>query len=230
MAKGVFITGTDTGIGKTHFTLALMQALKKRGKRVNGMKPIASGAELINGSLINEDAELIMKQCSEQLHYELINPAVYDLPVSPNIAANKSNKIVSLEQISSCYKEIQSKSDNIIVEGVGGWRVPISDDLDISDLVRKLQLPVILVVGLKLGCINHSILTADAIKADGLLLVGWVSNVVEKDYLFIQDTINTLNKSLACPHLADLPFSSNYDLDEVSAHVDVSKFSSFLDL
>jgi dethiobiotin synthetase len=211
MSKGLFITGTDTGIGKTRVTLSLMEELKKQGHRVAGMKPIASGAILKNEKLVNEDAELILRSCSKQTDYELINPTVFELPVSPHIAASKANEIIDLDLINASYSQLASKNDIVIVEGVGGWRVPLSADTTLADLVRKLDLPVMLVVGLRLGCINHAILTAEAIKADGLSLHGWVSNQVEKDYLFAEDTINTLKISLSCPYMASFSFNDAFE-------------------
>lgn len=214
MSRGIFITGTDTGVGKTCFTVSLMETLKKQGIKVAGMKPIASGATLQNGKLINEDAELIMEHCSEATDYELINPVVYELAVSPHIAANQEKVVPELSQVIDCFKKLESACEIVVVEGVGGWRVPISDNLSLVDLVHALDLPVILVVGLKLGCINHAILTAEAIRADGLNLIGWVSNHLDKEYRFAHETIETLNVALACPNIADLPFISNFQTDK----------------
>jgi len=226
MSKGIFITGTDTGIGKTRFTLSLMEALKKHGRQVSGMKPIASGATMNRGKLINQDAELIMQHCSKPTDYKLINPAVFELPVSPHIAADKKNEKIDLDQIVACYKKLESNCDNIVVEGVGGWRVPISQDLSLVDLVRALDLSVILVVGLKLGCINHGILTSEAINADGIRLVGWVSNRLDSDYLLAEETIKTLNAHLSCPHLADLPYSDNFEPEKMLETIDLSSILS----
>ena len=230
MSKGVFITGTDTGIGKTRFTLALMEKLKKQGHRVSGMKPIASGATLSNGKLINDDAKLIMEHCSDPTEYELINPVVFELPVSPHIAASQKNEVICLDKIVACYKQLAIEYEIVIVEGVGGWRVPVSDKLSLVDLVRALGLPVILVVGLKLGCINHAILTAEAIRTDGLNLIGWVSNRLDKDYLFAEETIETLKKSLVCPYVANLSYIKSFDPDEVLEQIDLTAVSEFLNL
>ncbi len=227
MSKGVFITGTDTGIGKTRFTLALMEKLKKQGYRVSGMKPIASGATKNNGKLVNEDAKLIMEHCSEPTDYELINPVVFELPVSPNIAANQKKEIIDLDQIISCYRQLASGCEKIIVEGIGGWRVPVSDKLSLVDLVRALDLPVILVVGLRLGCINHAILTAEAIRADGIKLLGWVSNRQDEEYLMADETVKTLKNALVCPYIADLPYMESFDLDINSERIDLTNIFDF---
>jgi dethiobiotin synthetase len=222
MFKGIFITGTDTGIGKTRFTLALMKALKNQGHKVLGMKPLASGATFKRGKLINEDAELIMQHGSKPMDYELINPAVFELAVAPHIAASKKNEKIDLNQIIDCYSQLASNSEVVIVEGAGGWRVPLSDELSLVDLVRSLELPIIMVVGFKLGCINHALLTAEAIRADGLILKGWVSNRLDKDYLLAEETIETLNRDLACPHIADLPYMESFEPDELIENINLS--------
>ena len=222
MSKGVFITGTDTGVGKTRLTLALMDELKKRGKSVSGMKPIASGASLNNGKLINEDASLIMQHCSKPTDYELINPVVFELPVAPHIAASQKKETIDLGKITVCYKQLISNCENVVVEGVGGWRVPVSNELSMVDLVRDLDLPVVLVVGLRLGCINHAILTAEAIRADGLDLKGWVSNKLDKDYLCAEETIVTLKESLACPYIANLPYTGDFEPNRALSKIDLS--------
>ena len=208
-AKGFFIAGTDTGIGKTCVTVALMEEFKKQGYKVAGMKPIASGADKKNDCLRNEDAELIQQACSESIDYELINPVVFELPVSPHIAAKQMNQAIDLEEIEGCYQQLASNNDLVIVEGVGGWRVPISNEQSMADLAKNLGLPVILVVGFRLGCISHAILTADAIRTDGLNLFGWVSNRLEEDYLLPEESLETLKKNIDSPYLADLPFGQN---------------------
>ena len=215
MFKGVFITGTDTGVGKTWFTVILMEALKKQGHQVAGMKPIATGAILEDGKLMNEDASLIMRHCSEVTRYELINPVVFEPPVAPHIAANKKYEIIDLDQIIASYDQLALNSNIVIVEGIGGWRVPISDKTSMVDLVRMLDLPVIMVVGIRLGCINHAILTVEAIRTDGVNLCGWVSNQLDKDYLFKQETIDTLNERLDCPQIADLAYKKNFEPDKM---------------
>jgi dethiobiotin synthetase len=222
MTKGVFITGTDTGAGKTRFTLTLMEQLKKQDKSVSGMKPIAAGATVKNGKLINEDASLIMQHCSKPTNYELINPVIFELAVAPHIAANLSRKTIDLDEIAACYKQLSSDCENIVVEGIGGWRVPVSNKLSTVDLVRALDVPVILVVALRLGCINHAILTAEAIRDDDINLKGWVSNQLDKDYLFAEKTIGTLKETLACPYIADLPYMDDFKSDKLFDKIDLS--------
>lgn len=222
MNKGFFITGTDTGVGKTWFTLALMEALKNQGHITKGMKPVASGGSYINSKLMNDDARLIMQHCSEPTDYELINPVVFELPVAPQIAAEQLNATVSLEQIMTCYKKLVAQSSYVIVEGIGGWRAPLSDKASMVELVRELALPVIMVVGIKLGCINHALLTAEAIRADGVKLCGWVSNQLEKDLPFEKDIRGILKEKLLCPHIADISFRDGLEPDKISETINLS--------
>lgn len=222
MGKGVFITGTDTGVGKTWFTLTLMEALKKQGHKINGMKPVASGGNYINGKLMNDDARLILQNCSEPLNYEHINPFVFEAPIAPNFAARQVGEIVELDQIVSSYNQLASACDIVVVEGIGGWRTPLSDNIKTVDLVRELEIPVILVVGLRLGCINHALLTAEAIRADGISLCGWASNQLEKDYLRKEETIDFLNGELACPNIAEMPYWEELEPIKMSERVDLS--------
>ncbi len=221
LAKGIFVTGTDTGVGKTWVTVALMEAIKRQGRQVSGMKPIASGAKIINGRLMNDDARLIMQYCSAPTEYELINPVLFEPPVAPAIAAKQANVTISLEEIKAAYSQLAVTCHNVVVEGVGGWRVPISDSFGSVDIVNELKIPVIIVVGLRLGCINHAILTAEAIRADGVNLCGWVSNQLEKDYIFKEETVDLLNKALGCRNVADQIYSDGLCLDKM-----VEKFDS----
>ena len=217
-----FITGTDTGVGKTWFTVALMAALKRRGLNVMGMKPIATGAEKIKDRLVNEDAKLIMQNCSQTVSYDLINPFVFELPSAPHVAAKHEGVVIDLDQIIKNYHLLKSMCDVLVVEGVGGWRVPVINERSLSDLVSKLDLSVILVVGMRLGCINHAILTAEAINADGLNLCGWVSNHLDRVYSDSEETIKTLKKQLDCPHIGDLPHNSDFDPDKLSTGISLS--------
>ncbi len=221
-SQGYFITGTDTEIGKTWFTLALMAKLQAQGKSVMGMKPVASGCKDLGEGLRSDDALQIMQQASHLQDYAIVNPYAFAPPIAPHIAAEKAEIKIDLDQIYSAYSTLQSQSDVVVVEGIGGWRVPISDKTSMVDLVRVLDLPVIMVVGIKLGCINHAILTAEAIRADGENLCGWVSNQLDKDYLFKQETIDTLNEKLACPQIADLAYMKDIEPDKMLDRINLS--------
>ena len=223
MSQGVFITGTDTEIGKTRVSLVLMEYLKRQGYRVAGMKPIASGAEWVNGKLVNDDADQIKQHCSRPVDYEQVNPCPYSLPIAPHIAAKQENKIIDIDLIQQAYQTLLSENDIVIVEGVGGWRVPISETETLPDLVKALGLPVIMVVGMRLGCINHALLTASAISEDGSRLLAWVSNQAQpEEYLYKHETIATLSARLTCRHLVDLPFFTESLVDRAWALPDLN--------
>ncbi len=223
---GVFITGTDTGVGKTWFTIALMQALQNQGHPVCGMKPVACGAQLKKDRLINEDARLIMQHCSQPTAYDLINPAVFEPPVAPCFAAREAGAIIDIKQITANYNQLASRFAYVVVEGVGGWRVPITDTISTLALVRALDIPVIMVVGLRLGCINHALLTAEVIRADGVDLCGWVSAPLEKEYPYKAETIALLKDKINSPNIAELDYISDFDPDLMAKKIDPSVIAS----
>lgn len=218
-AQGYFVTGTDTEVGKTWATLALMDAWKKRGKRVGGMKPVASGCEEMKDGLRNEDALLIQSHCSERFPYKLINPCAYLPPIAPHIAAERSGRPVDINAIKSAYESLQQRSEVMVVEGIGGWRVPLGDKMSLVDIVRALRLPVLLVVGLRLGCINHALLTAESVLAGGCRLAGWMANPVDENYTTMEETIAALRQRLGAPCLAILPRLRTLDPSRLSGAV-----------
>ena len=204
--QGCFITGTDTEIGKTRVTLVLIAALQKVGKSVVGMKPVASGCKLSGAGLRNEDAMRINAQASKQLSYSLVNPYAFLPPIAPHIAANKAGIRIDMETIVAAYHKLSVGVDNILVEGVGGWYVPLNEKFSVADISKELNIPVIMVVGLKLGCINHALLTAKAIAATGVALIGWVANHLYPSYETPQQTIDTLRKCIDAPFLGSLQY------------------------
>ena len=218
---GYFISGTDTGIGKTVVTLGLMVALKGRSVKVTGMKPVASGCIRTNEGLRNEDARKIQLLSDHDVPYEQVNPYAFEPPVAPHVAAAETEVIIDLQKIVNCYEALTRYADTTIVEGVGGWRVPLGDSLSVPDLVRALGLPVILVVGLRLGCINHALLTAEAISSDGLQLKTWVANQVEPDYATLKQTLDCLSINIRAPMLGYIPFMEAADTDRIAACLDL---------
>jgi len=214
-----FITGTDTGIGKTWFTVSLMTMLKKNGFSVMGMKPFATGATMTKEGLINEDARLIMQSCSKSVSYDLINPFVCEHPAAPTIAAKGDNKNIDLDQIIKNYKTLKSMADVVVVEGIGGWRVPITEEHYLSEFVKRLDLSIVLVVGIKLGCINHAILTSEAVRADGHNLCGWASSRLDRVYSHGEETVSTIKKRLNCPHIADFAFCSDFEPEKLAEKI-----------
>jgi dethiobiotin synthetase len=210
--RGYFITGTDTGVGKTTVTLGLMQALQQQGRSVAAMKPVAAGCELTPAGLRHADALQLRQQASVELDYELINPYALEPAIAPHIAAEQADVIIEAGKIYNKYKEIKCFVDCVLVEGVGGWQVPLNADETLADLVRKLDLDVIMVVGIRLGCLNHALLTADAIAAAGCTLAGWVANQLPSPPECAQENIKSLKTRISSPLLGVLPV-----MPEVSA-------------
>lgn len=220
--NGVFITGTDTDCGKTEIALALMEALRQRGLAVLGMKPVASGCELTPDGPRNEDARRLQAQGSRDLPYELINPYAFEPPIAPHIAAGQAGVEIDLDVIKARAGQLGAKSDHLVVEGVGGWRVPLGPSLSVSDLPSALGLPVILVCGIRLGCINHSLLTVESIKASGARLTGWVANQIDPDMLARDENLATLAALLAVPCLGVVPWMASADPRRVAKHLDLT--------
>lgn len=214
MSQGYFITGTDTDAGKTWVTLALMQYFKQQGKTVTGMKPVAAGSVVLDGQLKNADALLLQAHSSVDVAYELVNPYAYELPVSPHIAG--INNPVELNEVLACYDVLSRKSDFILVEGAGGWLAPINQHQDISDLAKVLALPVIMVVAIRLGCINHAKLTYQAIRQSGLPCVGWIANCTDPDMLARDENIQSITAAVAMPLLGVLPYTEVADFDALA--------------
>ena len=221
--RNLFITGTDTGVGKTWATLGLMTRLQGLGLAVNGMKPVASGSEWQAGRLRNADAILIRNQSSRLVEYELVNPYAFAEPIAPHIAADKQRVFVDIEAMDAAFCAIAEAVDMVVVEGVGGWRTPLSGRLQAEDLIKRLNLSVILVVGLRLGCINHALLTAEAILAAELSFAGWLGNCVCPDYPEAQATIDYLRKQIPAPFLGRIPYLYNFSLEEVGSAIETGR-------
>ena len=211
-----FITGTDTGIGKTVVTAALLRGLAARGLRAAGMKPVAAGATREGTALVNEDAELLRACASVEVSRALVCPAIYLAPTAPHIAARAEGRTIELAPIADAYAEIRRRADVVLVEGIGGWALPLNPSTMLSDLVARLDLPVLLVVGVRLGALNHALLTARAIAADGARLVGWVANIVDPDYAYAEDTVQALIERLPAPCVGHLRWQPNATPDTIS--------------
>jgi dethiobiotin synthetase len=219
LTRGCFITATDTEAGKTWIALGLMSALQQRGLRVAGMKPVASGCVQTAQGLRNSDALMLMRQSGLSLAYEDINPYAFEPAIAPHIAAEESRIGIDLHRIVDACEKLGRMADFTVVEGVGGWSVPLTETLGVRDLAAALSLPVILVVGLRLGCINHALLTAEAIVRDGLPLAGWIANQVDPVYSRIPQTIATLKAGIHAPCLAEVPWLASLSADTVGAHL-----------
>lgn len=202
--NSVFVTGTDTDVGKTRISVALIELLQRQGKRVAAMKPIASGCEMTVDGLRNDDALQLRQQADVELPYELMNPYAFAPAIAPHIAAEQVGKVMDLLLIKQHFALIQQQSDAVVVEGAGGWLVPINQTATMADLAIKLNLPVILVVDIRLGCINHALLTAKAIASTGLKLQGWVANNVGRNSQSIE-IVETLTQRIWAPCLGYVP-------------------------
>lgn len=206
MTRALFITGTDTGIGKTHAACSLIYALRAKGQRVCGMKPVASGCSETAQGLRNEDALALMAaSTSPPPSYEQINPIALREPLSPHLAAALEGAKIALPPLHLALQTLRTSHDTVVVEGVGGWRVPLADGLLASEIPKAWGLSVVLVVGLRLGCLNHALLTAEAIRADGCHLLGWIGNRIDPDMAASDQNIDTLRTLLRAPCLGVLP-------------------------
>ena len=211
MIKGYFITGTDTDVGKTVVSTGILHALQQQGYRVGAMKPVAAGCTPTPTGLRNSDALQLQQQSGLKLPYETLNPYAFEPAIAPHIAAADLNVRVDIETLFQHYQAIAELSDCVVVEGAGGWQVPLNDFQTIADLAKRLQLPVILVVGMRLGCISHTLLTVESIRATKLPLAGWVANQIDPHMDRIEENIATLKQHIDAPLLGQIPHLSQLD-------------------
>jgi dethiobiotin synthetase len=207
-ALSLFVTGTDTGVGKTLVSAGLLHALARYHPRVVGMKPIAAGTVWVDGMDSNEDVVALRAASTCAVPPELDNPVLLPDPVSPHIAAARAGVRIDIGHLVACHRALALRADAVVVEGAGGFHVPLSNTETGADLAQALGLPVLLVVGLRLGCLNHALLTAEAIRARGLTLAGWVANQVDPGMLAQDDNIAFLQQQLQAPLLATIPYQS----------------------
>lgn len=206
-----FITATDTDAGKTFVAQALVKALTNQSKKVAVYKPIAAGCELIDDQLINEDAKLLHRLANCEQSISEINPIAFKEPIAPHIAAKKSHTSISLKTIGEHYEKVkQTNADYIITEGAGGWRLPLGEGKFLSEFVQQTDQQVILVVNMKLGCLNHAVLTYQSIISDGLHCIGWVANCFE-EMNYLEENIDELTKLIDCPMIARLAKENNIE-------------------
>jgi dethiobiotin synthetase len=217
--RGYFITGTDTDVGKTVVTLGLMQALQARGCRVAAMKPVASGCQSTPAGLRNDDALRLQQQASMELDYALVNPYAFAPAIAPHIAAGQAGTDIRVDEIINKYKEMEIDSDCVLVEGAGGWQVPLNNDETLADLAHALGLEVILVVAIRLGCLNHALLTAESIASRGCVLAGWVANQMLPDATTASANIHALEQRIGCPRLATIPWQEDISAKFVANHL-----------
>ena len=204
--RGVFVTGTDTGSGKTLVATALIHALRGQGMVVAGFKPVAAGAGLVQGQLRNEDALALLAASGLDLPYADVNPYCFAPPIAPHIAAAEQGCRIESASLLAAAARLAEKADYLVAEGAGGWRVPLSPELDMQGLAALLGLPVVLVVGLRLGCINHALLSAQQIQRDGFDLVGWVANEIDPGMLERDGNLATLDSLVPARRIGVLPW------------------------
>jgi dethiobiotin synthetase len=214
---GYFVTGTDTGVGKTQVTLGLMRHLQDRGRRVLAMKPVASGCQRTAQGLRNADALLLQRQGSQPLEYREVNPYAFEPAIAPHLAAHEAGVRIELNTIRTGFERLAAQADQVCVEGVGGWLVPLNEAQTAADLAVELGLGVILVVAIRLGCLNHALLTQVAIAAAGLHFAGWVANQPSPGFERAGDIIGALRSRLAAPLLGAVPFLPGCSAADVAA-------------
>ena len=200
-AQGLFVTGTDTHVGKTLISCALLHAYIAAGKTTLGMKPVAAGCEQRFGGLMCDDVVALQLASSIQAPSALMNPYAFEAAVAPHIAAQESGAVIDLEHIHEAYLALAARAEVVVVEGIGGFKVPLNSHQDSADLAQLLGLPVVLVVGMRLGCLNHALLTADAIRVRGLPLAGWVANRIDPDMTAFAPNLDALRQRLDAPLL-----------------------------
>ncbi len=217
-----FITGTDTDAGKTLVAASLLLLAQSRGMKTLGLKPVAAGAEKTEQGLCNDDALLLQRYSSIKLEYPQVNPVLLQEAMAPHIAAEREGRALSVESLASGITEVLAASPEFcVLEGAGGWRVPLNAEQTMADLARELKLPVILVVGMKLGCLNHALLTAEAVQRDGLNVAGWVATQVDPEMAVVEENLNTLKHLLPFPLLGFVPWLRSASVEQVSRYLDL---------
>jgi dethiobiotin synthetase len=220
MTKRYFITGTDTDAGKTFIACAMLEKAKAEGLTTRAMKPLAAGAEEHNGQLENSDATLLQFHATELLPYSQVNPILLEAPAAPHIVAEKENRRLSARQLTGFINGfMMNKADLFIVEGAGGWYVPLNYRETLADAIKPLNLSVIIVVGLKLGCLNHTLLTLKAIQSDSLKVAGWIGTQVDPEMRYLEENTETLKHMIGAPCLGIVPFMKNPDPVRVASYI-----------
>lgn len=222
MGKRFFVAGTDTGVGKTLVTSALLLAAAQHGHSTLGLKPLAAGCEPTPEGLRNDDALALQAASTVQLSYEQINPVALREAVAPHLAAQHEGRTLQVARLAGLCRGALPKADLVLVEGAGGWRVPLSGRETLAQLAMELRLPVILVVGIRLGCLNHALLTAEAIRNDRLPLAGWVANVIDPAMTCIDENIETLQHWLGAPRLATVPYIREVRAEHLIKQIDIA--------
>ena len=222
-ARGFFVTGTDTGVGKTLVACSLLRAFATQGFKAVGMKPVATGAVAGGNRLVHDDVERLIAAGNVIVPRERVNPYCFAPPIAPHIAASEAGVKIDLGHIGRCFNTLAGSADVVIVEGVGGFRVPLGPGADTAHLAALLALPVVLVVGVRLGCLSHALLTAEAIAHRGLSLAGWVANHIDPRMTVAEENVRALETLIAAPLLARIAYTAAPDSAASAALLDTRK-------
>ncbi len=215
MLKSYFIIGTDTNVGKTYVASALVQHFVRLGFQSLGMKPIASGCQRNQrGELINQDAQALINASNVSAPLNLINPYRFEPAIAPHIAATQAGVFIDLHEITKAYAQLTTLAEALVVEGAGGFFVPLNETQTLADLVVQLNIPIILVVGMRLGCINHALLTVAAIQSRGLCLTGWVANQIDPNFEMFEENLASLKKRIVAPCLSVVGWQEDVRFNE----------------
>jgi dethiobiotin synthetase len=220
---GIFVTGTDTGVGKTLVACALLRRLAAEGVTAVGMKPVAAGCVETPAGRRNDDVEALLAAGTVRAHRALVNPYALAEPIAPHIAAARESVRIDLDRIVACFGKLSALAGAVVVEGVGGFRAPLNESHDAGDLARMLGLPVVLVVGMRLGCLNHALLTQETVLSRGLRLAGWVANRIDPDMERCTENVEYLERALAAPLIGDIPFIGGAE-DRIRTAINVISF------
>ncbi|MBI2779733.1 MAG: dethiobiotin synthase [Gammaproteobacteria bacterium] len=226
MTRGFFITGTDTDVGKTWVTAGVLTALAARGHTTAAMKPVSAGCIETDEGLRNGDALILQRHATLNLPYAQINPYAYAAPIAPHIAATRLGQRIEIAPIKAIFDDMARRADYVVVEGAGGWRVPLNEHETIADLAQALGLPVILVVGMRLGCLNHALLSCESIARQGVPLAGWVANSACPEFPELQENIDALRERIDAPLLGVIPHLREFDAQVIASHLDFKSISS----
>jgi dethiobiotin synthetase len=228
MKYGFFVTGTDTGVGKTLVSSALVHHFAVLGYRSVGLKPVSAGCEWRDGQLLSEDVAQLEAASNVMLPLDIINPCAFEPPLAPHVAAEQAGREIEMESLIAAFGQAVAAADVVVVEGVGGFRVPLNDRLDTADLAVRLGLPVILVVGMRLGCLSHALLTQESIAARGLQLVGWIANTIDPQMSAFKENLQALEKRIPAPCLGVVPYQPQPDFATVESALKQQKLGDIV--
>lgn len=222
MKKRFFVTGTDTDAGKTFVTVLMLEALKQKGLSALALKPVAAGCDMMEGELCNDDALKLREAMTIELSYQQVNPIALKSAIAPHIAAEEEGRMLSVDRLAGLIRgAMMTPADVTLVEGAGGWLVPLNPRETLANLVKELEMPVILVVGVRLGCLNHALLTAQAVAAAGLPMAGWVANCIDPEAARVSENIQTLKNMLQSPCLGVIPYAPDASQQELAQLIEI---------